>query len=59
MTAGEVIQSLARAPFDTPVLVRFPQADARFNVARIELTTEGQDRWEITIEPNLNVTESA
>jgi hypothetical protein len=51
------MQALARAPFDTPVLVRWPQADARFNIARVELTTEGQDRWEIVIEPNMNVTE--
>jgi hypothetical protein len=57
LTAGEVMQALARAPFDTPVLVRWPQADARFNIARVELTTEGQDRWEIVIEPNMNVTE--
>lgn len=59
MTAGEVIQSLSRAPFDTPVLVRWPQGEPRFHIARIELTTEGQDRWEVVLEPNLNVTESA
>ena len=55
MTAGEVIQSLARAPFDAEVLIDWP-GGPRFTIDRIELSTRGKDEWEVTVTPDLGRT---
>jgi hypothetical protein len=57
MTAAEVIQALSRAPFDTVVFVRLPSAGVRFNIERIELATEGQEKWEIEVAADMHTSE--